>query len=67
MLNSLSKFFLRPRVYPWGAPLLFMKKKDGLMRMCLDYELLNKVSIRNKYSITCNDDLFDQLQGLFVL
>ena len=47
---------------PWGAPVLFVKKKDGSMRMCIDYRELNKVSIKNKYPLSCIDDLFDQLE-----
>ena len=48
---------------PWGAPVLFVKKKDGSMRMCIDYRQLNKVTIKNKYPLPRIDDLFDQLQG----
>ena len=47
----------------WGAPILFVKKKDGSFRMCLDYRKLNKVTIKNKYPLPRIDDLFDQLQG----
>ena len=61
--DLLSKGFIRPSVSPWGAPVLFVKKKDGSMRMCIDYRQLNKVTIRNKYPIPRIDDLFDQLQG----
>ena len=46
---------------PWGAPVLFVKKKDGSMRLCIDYRELNKVTIRNKYPLPRIDDLFDQL------
>ena len=62
----LSKGFIRPSVSPWGAPVLFVKKKDGSMRMRIDYWQLNKVTIRNKYPIPRIDDLFDQLQGASV-
>ena len=48
---------------PWGAPVLFVKKKDGSMHMCIDYRQLNKVTVRNKYPLPRIDDLFDQLQG----
>ena len=59
----LEKGFIRPSVSPWGAPVLFVKKKDGSMRMCIDYRQLNKVTIKNKYPLPRIDDLFDQLQG----
>jgi hypothetical protein len=59
----LDKGFIRPSVSPWGAPVLFVKKKDGTMRMCIDYRELNKITIKNKYPLPCIDDLFDQLQG----
>ena len=59
----LSKDFIRPSASPWGAPVLFVKKKDGSFRMCIDYRQLNKVTIKNKYPVPRIDDLFDQLQG----
>ncbi|KAJ0524657.1 putative nucleotidyltransferase, Ribonuclease H [Helianthus annuus] len=55
--------FIRPSVSPWGAPVLFVKKKDGSMRLCIDYRELNKITIRNRYPLLRIDDLFDQLQG----
>ncbi|KAK1415031.1 hypothetical protein QVD17_30800 [Tagetes erecta] len=55
--------FIRPSSSPWGAPVLFVKKKDGSMRMCIDYRELNKLTIKNKYPLPRIDDLFDQLQG----
>ena len=55
--------FIRPSISPWGAPVLFVKKKDGTWRFCVDYRQLNKVTIRNKYPLPQIDDLFDQLQG----
>ena len=64
--DLLSKGFIRPSVSPWGAPVLFVKKKDGSMRMRIDYRQLNKVTIRNKYPIPRIDDLFDQFQGASV-
>nr|GEY75518.1 reverse transcriptase [Tanacetum cinerariifolium] len=54
--------FIRPNVSPWGAPVLFVKKKDGSMRLCIDYRDLNRVTIRNRYSLPRMYDLFDQLQ-----
>ncbi|KAL0540096.1 hypothetical protein IC582_024325 [Cucumis melo] len=62
----LDKGFIRPSVSPWGAPLLFVKKKDGSMRLCIDYRELNKVTVKNRYPLPRIDDLFDQLQGATV-
>ncbi|KAH0651615.1 hypothetical protein KY284_031527 [Solanum tuberosum] len=61
--NLLDKGFIRTSVSPWGAPVLFLRKKDGSLRMCIDYRQLNKVTIENKYPLSRIDDLFDQLQG----
>ncbi|GJS21935.1 putative reverse transcriptase domain-containing protein [Tanacetum coccineum] len=58
-----EKGFIRPSHSPWGAPVLFVKKKDGSMRMCIDYRELNKLTIKNRYPLPRIDDLFDQLQG----
>ncbi|GKA54498.1 putative reverse transcriptase domain-containing protein [Tanacetum coccineum] len=57
-----EKGFIRPSHSPWGAPMLFVKKKDGAMRMCIDYRELNKLTIKNRYPLPRIDDLFDQLQ-----
>ncbi|KAL0549239.1 hypothetical protein IC582_013720 [Cucumis melo] len=62
----LDKGFIRLSVLPWGAPVLFVKKKDGSMRLCIDYRELNKVIVKNKYHLPRIDDLFDQLQGATV-
>ncbi|GJT16970.1 putative reverse transcriptase domain-containing protein [Tanacetum coccineum] len=59
----LEKGFIRPSSSPWGAPVLFVKKKDGSFRMCIDYRELNKLTIKNRYPLPRIDDLFDQLQG----
>ena len=59
----LEKRFIRPSVSPWGAPVLFVKKKDGTLRLCNDYRQLNKLTIKNKYPLPRIDDLFDQLKG----
>ncbi|GJS80678.1 reverse transcriptase domain-containing protein [Tanacetum coccineum] len=57
--------FIRPSTSPWGAPILFVKKKDGSFRMCIDYWELNKITIKNRYPLPRIDDLFDQLQGYY--
>ncbi|GJU15169.1 putative reverse transcriptase domain-containing protein [Tanacetum coccineum] len=63
-LQELSdKDFIRPSSSPWGAPVLFVKKKDGSFRMCVDYRELNKLTVKNRYPLPRIDDLFDQLQG----
>ncbi|GJS53225.1 putative reverse transcriptase domain-containing protein [Tanacetum coccineum] len=63
-LQELSdKGFIRPSSSPWGAPILFVKKKDGSFRMCIDYRELNKLTVKNRYPLPGIDDLFDQLQG----
>ncbi|XP_038976501.1 uncharacterized protein LOC120107335 [Phoenix dactylifera] len=59
----LDKGFFRPSVSPWGVLVLFVKSKDGSLRLCIDYRELNRVTIRNKYPLPRIDDLFDQLQG----
>ena len=59
----LEKGFFRPSVSPWGAPVLFVKKKDGTLRLCVDYRQLNEMTVKNKYPLPRIDDLFDQLKG----
>ena len=61
--EMLEKGFIRPSTSPWGAPVLFVRKKDGTLRLCIDYRELNKVTVKNKYPLPRIDDLFDQLQG----
>nr|GFA55811.1 putative reverse transcriptase domain-containing protein [Tanacetum cinerariifolium] len=58
-----DKGFIRPSSSPWGAPVLFVKKKDGSFRMCIDYRELNKLTVKNRYPLPRIDDLFDQIQG----
>eukprot|EP00253_Pinus_taeda_P019034 PITA_19034 len=62
----LDKNYIRPSVSPWGAPVLFVKKKDGTFRMCIDYRQLNKLTIKNKYPLPRIDELFDQVKGATV-
>ncbi|GJT07879.1 putative reverse transcriptase domain-containing protein [Tanacetum coccineum] len=63
-LQELSdKGFIRPSSSPWGAPVLFVKKKDGSFRMCIEYRELNQLTVKDRYPLPRIDDLFDQLQG----
>ena len=59
----LERKYIRPSVSPWGAPVLFVKKKDGTLMLCTDYRQLNKVTVKNKYPLPRNYDLFDQMRG----
>jgi hypothetical protein len=59
----LKKGYIYPSVSPWGALVIFVKKKDGTLRLCIDFRQLNKVTIKNKYPFPRIDDLFDQLKG----
>ena len=59
----LDKGFIRPSVSSWGAPVLFVKMKDGSLRICIDYRQINKVTVKNKYLFLRIEDLFDQLKG----
>nr|GFB47655.1 putative reverse transcriptase domain-containing protein [Tanacetum cinerariifolium] len=63
LMELSDKVFIRPSSSPWGAPVLFIKKKDGSFRMCIDYRELNKLTVKNRYPLPRIDDLFDQLQG----
>ena len=60
--DILDKRFIRPSVSPWGTPILFMRKKDSSLRMCIEHRQLNKVTVKNKYPLSRIDDLFYQLQ-----
>jgi hypothetical protein len=62
----LEKGFIHPRSSPWGAPVIFVLKKDGTLRLCVNYRALNVVTVKNKYSLPRIDDLFDQLYGACV-
>ena len=59
----LGKGFIRPSTSPWGTPVLFAKKKDKTLQLCIDYRQLNRVTIKNRYRLPRFDDLFDQLKG----
>jgi hypothetical protein len=60
--SLLEKGFIRPSASPWGSPTLFVLKKDGTQRLCVDYRALNAVTIKNKYPLPQIDDLMDQLR-----
>jgi hypothetical protein len=62
----LEKGYIRLSTSPWATPALFVEKKDGTKRMCIDYRALNEVSIKNKYPLPRIEDLFDQLRGASV-
>ena len=59
----MDKGFIRPSTSPWGAPVLFAKKKDKILRLYIDYRQLNRVTIKNRYPLPRIDDFFDQLRG----
>ena len=66
-LNELLDLgLIRPSVSPWGAPVIFIRKKDGSWRLCIDYRQLNKATIKNQYPLPRIDDLFDQMKGATV-
>ena len=60
----LDRSFIKPSTSPWGAPVLFSKKMDKTLRLCIDYRQLNKATIKNKYSLLRIDDLFDLPRGV---
>jgi hypothetical protein len=66
VMELLEKGFICPSSSPWGAPVIFIPKKDGTQRLCVDYHALNKVTVKNKYMLSRIDDLFDQLRGACV-
>jgi hypothetical protein len=57
----LGKGYIKPTSSPWGAPMIFVLKKDGTQRICMDYRALNEVTVKNKYPLPRIDDLFNQL------
>ena len=59
----MRKGYICPSVSPWGAPILFVKKKDGTLRLCIDFRRLNKVIVKNKYPFPRIDHLFNQLKN----
>jgi hypothetical protein len=63
----LEKRFIHPSSSPWGAPVIFVPKKDGTQRLCIDYRTLNEVTVKNMYPLPRIDDLFNQLHGACVL
>ena len=60
----LEKGYIRPSISSWGAPVLFVKKNDGTLRLRIAYRELNKVTVKNRYPLPCIEDLFDQLKGV---
>jgi hypothetical protein len=62
----LEKGYIKPSTSPWAAPVLFVEKKDGTNKMCIDYRSLNEVTVKNKYPLPRIEDLFDQLKGASV-
>ena len=61
--DLLNKGFIRPSVSPYGAPVLFVHKKEGTLRLCVDYRALNKITIKNRYPLPQIDELMDRLVG----
>jgi hypothetical protein len=59
----LKKGYIRPSVLPWGAPVLFVKKKDGTLRLCINFQQMNKYTMKNKYPLPKINDLFDKIRG----
>ena len=64
--EGLKQQIIEPSSSPYGAPVLFVRKKDDSLRMCVDFRALNKITIKNKYPLPCIDDLLDQLHGATV-
>jgi hypothetical protein len=66
LMELQEAWYIRPSSSPWGAPVLFVQKKDGSQRMCVDYRSLNDVTVKNKYPLLHIEDLFDQMRGVTV-
>ena len=66
LLELLDRVFIRSRTSPWGAPVLFAKKMDKTLRLCIDYRQLNRVTIKNRYPLPMINNLFNQLRGVQV-
>jgi hypothetical protein len=66
IMELLEKGFIHHSSFPWGFPMIFVPKKDGTQRMCMDYRALNEVTVKNKYPLPRVDDLFDQLCGAYM-
>ena len=66
LTQLLQEGFIRPSVSPWSTPVLFNRKKDGTLRLCIDYRGLNQYTIKNKYGIPRIDELLDRLHGAFI-
>jgi hypothetical protein len=66
IMKLLEKGFIHPSLSPWGAPVIFVPKKDGTPRLCVDYRALNEVTVKNKNPLSRINDLFDQLRGACV-
>jgi hypothetical protein len=64
--EMLDKGYIQPSVSPWGATTLFVKKKDGILKLCIDYRQLNNMTIKNKYPLPMIDELFDKLRGVTI-
>ena len=62
----IDKHYIRPSVYPSGAPVLFVKKNDDTRWLCIDYRQLNKMTIKNRYPLPDIDDIFDQIRGVTI-
>lgn len=63
LADLLEKGFIRPSTSPFGAPVLFVHKKEGTLRLCIDYRALNKITIKNRYPLPLIDELIDTLPG----